>query len=133
MQIQNTALALALAGLLLPACAKKEPAETQPAATAAASEEATSSDPLMREMQDVVKNCKISAEHSVISQCTDKEKSDLIRDFRRGGRDKMKSLPTLVDALESSDPKLQTVASRILEGAYRSGFGEVQPGMVEKT
>lgn len=133
MQIQKTALALAFAGALLPACAKTEPKDSKPAATAATAEEPTSGDPLMREMLDVVKNCKISTEHSVISQCTDKEKSDLVRDFRRGGRDKMKSLPVLVDALESPDAKLQTVASRILEGAYRASFGEVQPGSVDKT
>jgi hypothetical protein len=137
MQIQKTALALALAGAFLPACflaacAKSEPKDAKPAATAAATEEITASDPLMREMLEVVKGCKISTEHSVISQCADKEKGDLVRDFRRGGRDKMKSLPVLVEALESPDAKLQTVAARILEGGYRASFGEVQPGAVDK-
>jgi hypothetical protein len=129
MQMRNTAFTLALGAALLSGCAKEKPkADPQAAAPTAESE---SDDPLMREMLDVVKNCKVNPEHSVISQCADKEKSDLIRDFRRGGRDKMQSLPVLAQALGNSDPKLQTVAARILEGAYRASFGEVQPGAVD--
>jgi hypothetical protein len=67
----------------------------------------------------------------VISQCKDAEKQDLIREFRRGSRDKLKSLPVLIEALEQPDPKLHTVAARIFEGAYRASFGEVPAGAID--
>lgn len=126
---------LVLIGMLVPACAKeqeKPTTEVAPEATAAT----VSGDPLMQEMLAVVESCKVNPEHSVISQCADAEKQDLIRDFRKGGRDKAKALPVLVEALEKEDPKLQTVAARIFEGAYRASFGEppmtVDPALAKR-
>jgi hypothetical protein len=133
MQIRKLATLALLSSCLFPACAKKQSkpdSESQAQDTASAT--ASSTDPLMQEMLDVVQGCKVNPEHSVISQCDDSQKQDLIRDFRRGKRDKMSALPVLVQALEDDDPKLQTVAARIFEGAYRASFGDVKPGAVDK-
>ncbi len=100
-----------------------------PSAPSAAAD-TTDSSPFSVALADLITHCRFNERHGLIKSCENDNYRRLIRRVQ-SGEALSTTLPALVNALESSDPKLRIVAARVAYGAFREGFGAGR-GVVEK-
>jgi hypothetical protein len=87
-------------------------------------------DPVANLFEAIVTGCSIDTEHALVSRCKNDDKAELIRRINGGSIARADVLPALVTALESNDKQRQTVAAKVLEGAFRTNVGRLGPDQV---
>lgn len=85
---------------------------------------------LWSELVALPQACKVDEQRGTVT-CTQGEQRKLISAFSSNQRSRIKALPTIIAALDSKKPPLQTVTANLLYSAFRASFGpEVKAGDV---
>jgi hypothetical protein len=110
--------------------AEEKPAEGTVAENKGAPSPAAAADPLMAELKTLATTCDVNAEMATV-KCPKDEERKLATDFTRKVKSPIESLKTMAAALADSDKKLQTVASGVMQLAFRTSLGDdAKPGSV---
>jgi hypothetical protein len=114
-----TVCAVALAGLLLPACSgKKKAPSPAPSVSTRALLPPRVDAALFEQLGSLAKRCKVDGAAGSVS-CDGGENRSLSAAFQSGKRKRADALATLAAALASKDPALQSVAANLLNTAFR--------------
>jgi hypothetical protein len=86
---------------------------------------------LWGELAALPQACKVDEQRGTVT-CTQGEQRKLISSFSSNQRSRIQALPTIIAALESKKPPLQTVTANLLYSAFRASLGpEAKAGDVK--
>lgn len=126
-------VALGLVGASFSASACKSRSSPAPAASASAEPKPLPPNvdaDLYRELQRIASTCKVDDRQAMV-MCPGGDHRKLMNEFSSNTRSRAAAVPSFAAALRDTTPGVQTVAANILFGAFRSSWGDVQPGSVD--
>lgn len=125
-------VAAGVGGVSLSACGKKKMA-AKPAPSASASAAALPSGvdaDLLKQLTDIAALCKVDVTAGNVA-CAQGENRHLISEFVANQRSHVNAVATLAYGLGASNPSLQVATANLMNGAFRSPWGnDLKPGAV---
>lgn len=119
-----------------PAGKDKEPTAVKPETPVAPSATTVKvDDEVMAAIKTIASSCEVDPERMSV-KCANKEDDVLTKDFYGYGdkeKDRVATIGTFALALNDSDPKIQTIAAKLLGSKFSQGWGpKVEVGQVDK-